>query len=319
MVKISIIIPVFNAENYLRKCIDNVLKQTIDSFEIICIDDGSTDHSEDILLEYASKYNYIKVLSQENKGAGEARNRGLRVARGEFVAFMDADDYYPEKDTLEKLYNLATEKQVKIAGGGMSVCASESEMRVLHRFEYDGIMKYSDYSFDFGFTCFIYSKEMLLSHNIFFPPFKVFEDPVFFVSAMIRAEKFYAVKDITYCYSGAHNVDFNLKKTSDLLKALTENLKKSSKHKLGKLHLLTIKRLEETGSYYIEKYLDQREIFYELLNAYAAIDFSLLKEIDSQYNDTFILEPLELLWKVYVKYNSLRNTNLVKVLRKLIR
>lgn len=317
--KISVIIPIFNAEHFLQACIENVLKQTIDSFEIICVNDGSTDHSGDILSEYAAKYEHIKVIFQENKGAGEARNAGLREARGEFVAFMDADDYYPTESTLENLYNLAVKYQVMIVGGGMSMSDTKSERRAMHEFETNGIMSYRDYSFDYGFQRFIYNREMLLENNISFPQLKVFEDPVFFVSAMIQAQIFYAVTDITYCYSGSHSTEFDLNKTLDFLKGLTENLKTSSRYKLGKLHDLTVKRLEETGSYYAEQYLDYKEIFDELLKAYASIDFSLLKETGSQYNDTFIIEPLELMWKVYVKYNKLRNNIFIKLLRKLIR
>ena len=91
MVKVSIIIPVYNAEKYLKRCLDSVLSQTLKDIEIICVNDGSTDNSIQILKEYGSK---IKVINQENQGLSVARNTGLKEAKGEFVAFLDSDDYY---------------------------------------------------------------------------------------------------------------------------------------------------------------------------------------------------------------------------------
>lgn len=91
--KISIIIPVYNAEKYLYDCLDSLINQTLKNTEIICIDDGSTDNSYEILCEYAAKDNRFIILQQENKGAGAARNKGMEIAKGEFLAFLDADDF----------------------------------------------------------------------------------------------------------------------------------------------------------------------------------------------------------------------------------
>ena len=101
--KVSVIIPVYNVENYLRQCIDSICAQTLSEIEIICVDDGSIDHSLDILKEYAEKDSRIKILQQKNGGAGSARNSGLRVARGEYLSFLDSDDFF-EPDMLEKAY-----------------------------------------------------------------------------------------------------------------------------------------------------------------------------------------------------------------------
>lgn len=91
--KISTIIPVYNAEKYIGRCIESILAQGIDEQEIICVDDGSTDNSLSILREYESAHNNIHVLTQKNSFAGTARNHGLSIAKGEYVHFMDADDY----------------------------------------------------------------------------------------------------------------------------------------------------------------------------------------------------------------------------------
>ena len=92
MPKVSIIVPVYNVEKYLRQCLDSVLNQTFQEFEAICINDGSTDSCAQILDEYAKKDSRIKVITQDNKGLSEARNTGLKHVQGDYVFFLDSDD-----------------------------------------------------------------------------------------------------------------------------------------------------------------------------------------------------------------------------------
>lgn len=102
--KVSVIIPVYNVEKYLRQCIDSILNQTLSELELICVDDGSTDSSLEILREYEKKDSRVKVLQQENLGAGAARNKGLKIATGKYLSFLDSDDFFlPEM--LEETYN----------------------------------------------------------------------------------------------------------------------------------------------------------------------------------------------------------------------
>ena len=103
-VKVSVIVPVFNVGEYLSTSLDSILNQTLEDIEIICINDGSTDDSLNILEYYAKKDKRIKIISKENEGQGTARNVGLDNAQGEFISFVDADDFI-KKDMLEKLYN----------------------------------------------------------------------------------------------------------------------------------------------------------------------------------------------------------------------
>ena len=101
--KVSVIIPVYNAEQYLHQCLDSVCNQTLCDIEIICVDDGSTDNSLAILREYQNLDPRILVLTQENAGGGAARNHGLEVAKGEYLSFLDSDDFF-ELTLLEKVY-----------------------------------------------------------------------------------------------------------------------------------------------------------------------------------------------------------------------
>lgn len=111
MPKISIIIPVYNTEKYLSRCLDSAINQTLKDIEIICVNDGSTDNSLDILKEYAAKDNRIKIISKGNEGAAITRNIGINVATGEYIGFIDSDDYV-DLDYFEELYSNAPQYDV---------------------------------------------------------------------------------------------------------------------------------------------------------------------------------------------------------------
>lgn len=108
--KISVIIPVYNTEKYLKQCLDSVINQTLKEIEIICVDDGSTDKSLKILEEYKEKDKRIIIIKQQNQYAGVARNNGLKTAKGKYLSFLDSDDFF-ELTMLEEMYNKAEEDQ----------------------------------------------------------------------------------------------------------------------------------------------------------------------------------------------------------------
>lgn len=105
-IKVSIIVPVYNICEYIERCLISLCGQTLTEIEIICINDGSTDESLNILMAYAAKDNRIQIINQENMGVSSARNRGLDLARGEYISFVDGDDYL-ETFALEELYCFA--------------------------------------------------------------------------------------------------------------------------------------------------------------------------------------------------------------------
>jgi glycosyltransferase involved in cell wall biosynthesis len=111
--KVSVIVPVYNASRYLRTCIDSILCQTLKEFELICVDDGSTDDSLAILREYAASDPRVRVLTQANQYAGTARNAGKAVATGEYLVFWDSDDFF-KPEALELMYNKSKEDQADV-------------------------------------------------------------------------------------------------------------------------------------------------------------------------------------------------------------
>ena len=105
MPKVSVIIPVYNVEKYLRQCLDSVVNQTLEDIEIICVNDCSPDNSLSILKEYANKDNRIKIIDlKENVGPGIAKNKALDIANGEYIMLLDPDDWY-EPDACKLAYN----------------------------------------------------------------------------------------------------------------------------------------------------------------------------------------------------------------------
>ncbi|MEZ3422008.1 MAG: glycosyltransferase [Eubacterium sp.] len=129
-IKVSVVIPVYNSEKYLKKCLNSVIYQTLKETEIICVDDGSTDSSAKILNEFAEKDSRFILISQENKFAGAARNRGLEAAGGKYIVFWDADDYF-EKNALEIMYTRCERTKADICLCGAASFDSESGKRAI--------------------------------------------------------------------------------------------------------------------------------------------------------------------------------------------
>ena len=114
MTKVSIIVPVYNVSNYLGKCLESLVNQSLKDIEIIVINDGSTDNSLEIAREYEKKYsNILTVYSQNNGGLSDARNHGLKYAKGKYIAFVDSDDYV-KKDMFLKLYNYGVKNDLDV-------------------------------------------------------------------------------------------------------------------------------------------------------------------------------------------------------------
>ena len=117
MAEISVIVPIYNVEKYLEKCLDTIINQTFKDIEIICVNDGSVDCSRNILEEYKNKDSRIKIVDKENGGLSSARNAGLKIATGKFISFIDSDDWV-SSTFLEKLYKNITSYDTDI-----SICA----------------------------------------------------------------------------------------------------------------------------------------------------------------------------------------------------
>lgn len=251
--KVSVIIPVYNAGTCLGKCIKSIQAQTLTEIEIICVDDGSTDNSNVVLKDLQKEDGRIRIIEQQNQGSAIARNRALRMAEGEYVAFVDADDFLLEETALETMYHAAKKEEMPICGSLRSMERDGNIVPMaLHREFVRGYaggrtIRYQDYQYDYHFQNYIYKRSMLLEHNITFPDYRRFQDPPFFVRAMITAEEFLVVPVEYYCYHFEHeNYQFSHRQVNDIVHGLTDILRLSRDAGLKKLHVATIWRFNES-------------------------------------------------------------------------
>ena len=215
MCEISVIIPVYNVEEYLNECMDSILNQSINDIEVICVNDGSTDSSLDILKQYSDKEDRIKIINQENRGLGAARNAGLKNSKGKYIYFIDSDDYI-EQDTLEKLYCSAISNSSDIVlFKFQNVDDAHNVQRRGVEFKIDRIFGDIDYS-NFSFTymdvkkhvlntafsaCLkLYKKEFIDSIDFTFPEGLSFEDVPVHARVMLEAERISFVNENLYNY-----------------------------------------------------------------------------------------------------------------------
>lgn len=142
---VSVIIPVYNVEKYLRECLDSVVNQTLKDIEIICVDDGSTDASLDILKEYEKKDKRFKIITQNNLHAGVARNNGLKIATGEYLSFLDSDDIF-ESTMLEDMYNTSINDNSDIVVCNFYIYNSDTKKSSCNKKIGDKFIKMSPFS-----------------------------------------------------------------------------------------------------------------------------------------------------------------------------
>ena len=327
MVKVSVIIPVYNVENYLEECLDSIINQTLKDIEIICINDGSTDSSLEILNDYASKDSRIKVLTQENCGVSVSRNHGIKLAIGEYIYFMDSDDIL-ELTALEELYNISknnTECDIVIFklinfydGTTEKFTSKYYEMKFLRKFK----NKFFNYK-DLGAKIFdvsvsppgkFFKKDLI--HDLTFPEGLIFEDNVFFTEAFLKSHKIY--------FYDKHLYNRRLRKNSltqsptikfadsiIIINKIIELTKEFGVYDLYKLKLFD-KKMDSGFSRFAAVRDEDKEEFFKLLKADFKIfyeeysqDSSLSREGSERSN--FILQTLlktdsykEFYW--YVKY-----------------
>lgn len=211
-IKVSVIIPVYNTEKYLIKCLDSVINQSLNSIEILCVDDGSTDGSFAILSNYAKKDKRLLVLKHNlgNRGPGFSRNFALSHAKGQYVAFIDSDDYV-HLDMLKKMYNVAFEESADLVMCTIKKFNNTNDEKFA-KCKYDKYIpkkldpicfswiELSDIIFKLRFTSCnkLYSRDYLVRNNLKFPEGIFYEDMVFTFKALLVASKMRIIRKNLY-------------------------------------------------------------------------------------------------------------------------
>lgn len=258
----------YNAQEYLKQCLDSVLSQTLKEIQVICIDDGSTDGSYNILKDYKLKYENIMVLQQENKGAGVARNQGIRCAEGEYVCFLDSDDYYYDNSVLDKLYHAAINHKARICGGNI-VRFTDNVLgeHLTPVFEQEKNLQYEEFQDYYHYQRFIFDKKMLLDNRIVFPAYRRFQDPPFMLKAMIVAGKLYVLDYPIYVYRIGHKtVRTSLEVAIEVLTGIRECFLIAKENNLMRLYEERLKSvLDNLFPYYVKYVYEHEEKVCELL------------------------------------------------------
>lgn len=224
MPAVSIIIPVFNTHEFLRTCLGSVLGQTLRDIEVICVDDGSTDGSTDILREIADRDARVRlVFHAENKGVSAARNAGLAIATGDYVGFVDSDDTVCET-YFASLYESCRANKADMAKG---IYFSADAAVHAEQHAYNEKVVADKYAFTINFTTAVYRREMLVKNEIMFPEdTRNGEDIVFLIKAVHFANTVTSVPEAKYIYREREDSASRRKITCDVIR----NVLKSAEH-----------------------------------------------------------------------------------------
>ena len=285
--KISVIIPVYNMEEYLSECLDSVTNQTLKEIEIICVDDGSEDNSLEILKSYSKRDKRIMILKQENLHSGVARNAGLSVAKGEYLSFLDSDDYF-ELNMLEEMY-----KKIKKMNSDIIVCKSKSidlETGKLNLRKFNNSLRLDlipktnnfsvkdipNYIFQFceGWAWDkLFRTDFILSNNIKFSNLLIFNDNLFTYTAICYANSITTVEERFVIKRHGHKKSLSSNRWKDptcfliSFEKIVYNLKKKALYDLVqesywkwafKLCLIQLKNLDDYSKKLVFKILHEK-------------------------------------------------------------
>lgn len=243
---VSIVVPVYNEERHLKSCLDSLLNQSYENLEIICVNDGSTDNSLNILNEYSNKDSRIKIYTQSNSGASESRNNGLSKSNGKYILFVDGDDWI-EKDAIKLLYENAENNDSELVLYNAIEEYPDKQRKRIYPLNNKDI-DWNNFSFDYNFNkklvlntylviwTHFFRKSFLDKYNLQFKH-KLFEDNLFHIQVMIYAKRISYQPKILYHYrkENQYSLQNNIAGTTesfvffDILKEIEEFLVKTDK------------------------------------------------------------------------------------------
>ncbi|MBU5336143.1 glycosyltransferase family 2 protein [Intestinibacter bartlettii] len=268
--KISVIIPVYNTSQYLARCLDSILNQDFEAYEVICVNDGSSDNSLEILREYEKKSSKIKVIDQVNSGVAQTRNTALKHASGDYLAFLDSDDFVRE-NYLSRLYDAAIDNKSDIVICNFYRYYEQINLAkpVFYKFRRGVFNKYDilkglipDNLIHSYLWNKLWKREIFENHSTF--PNMKFEDLAIMSELIYKADRITVINDALYYY--------RIRKTS-----IVRSISLQTQNDYMKAYALIRLFLEKTGEYSRFK----RHFFYLSLKVYIvmlAVNFMLFKE-----------------------------------------
>lgn len=203
---ISIIVPVYNVENYLERCLQSLINQTYKNIEIVCVNDGSTDNSLNILNDFQKKDSRIKIISQENQGLSEARNVGIKNSSGKYIGFVDSDDWV-DLDYYEKLYNALIDSKSDFACANTKFFDNGKISYI--KFQQNHIFSELDKKIDNykngSVWDKLYKKSLFLDNDIKFIKGRYFEDNIVLLQLSYYSKKVVTINSVSYYYFNNNN------------------------------------------------------------------------------------------------------------------
>lgn len=206
MIKLTIIIPVYNVETYIEKCIDSILIQKLDNYEIVLIDDGSTDNSGNICDKYANKYNNIRTIHQNNKGLSGARNTGIREAKGEYLMFVDSDDFINKKVALKETIAQLREDVIQFKWiyfyENKNKYRYFKENELYHNIDFEDLLfkKVQDGTISISACNKIVRRDIIIDNNIFFDEELLSEDIDWSLKLYLHIKSLKVINQDIYVY-----------------------------------------------------------------------------------------------------------------------
>lgn len=237
--KVSVIVPVYNTERYLQKCLDSLVKQTLKELEVIIVDDGSTDSSPQIIKDYCSRYpGKFICYTQKNSGQAVARNKALKLCTGEYIGFLDSDDFVKES-MFERMYNIGVQKNADyVACGYTDITYRYGKVVVLQNYVASKVATNTkDMFFGALVSPFIhlYRRETLNSSKVTFTEGKIYEDTAFYLKLIPYIKKI-AVIEEPLAYRVRHQnsttTTFTFQKVSQIFPVIDEAINYYRQHQL---------------------------------------------------------------------------------------
>lgn len=214
-ISLSVIVPLYNVELYINECLDSLLDQGLDlnDYEIIVVNDGSTDKSPEIVEKYRDKYKNIKIINQKNEGLSAARNVGIQAACGEYICFVDSDDFLV-RNRMFSLVKVARSNDVEILtydilGGKYTevLCKSQNIKVIVDRSQkvQSGVEYIAEHNYNNGVWYYLIKREFLLKTKLLFEVGRKCEDGMFTMELFLRANSILHVNTPVYCYINREN------------------------------------------------------------------------------------------------------------------
>lgn len=273
----SVIIPVYNVEKYLHQCVDSVLTQNFNRYEIILVNDGSTDNSGKICDEYAQKYPNIKVIHKQNGGLSDARNFGIKEAKGEYVMLLDSDDFWEGEGVMSDLYNIIQEKERPdlIIHGYTIFSSPENKRKIIvdksritsNQFKDDSLSLIVSNVYNSTGCWKIVKKELIIKNDLFFEKNILHEDAAWCFDLLLHIQTYELYDSEFYCYrigrGGSITTNIKSKNILDLIYTVNKKViiaEKNNKREDLKLYLNGIYRSVFTHYFLIKDENEKKKV-----------------------------------------------------------